>query len=190
MIPVKMVTNQNEFSWTQHQSRGYQSYNVKPASENVDTLFISSSMFRHLDHTRLSTPRQKAGVLFYPGADALQMSDRITRDPKFHALDKGKVQKVFVMAGTYNVDRVFDGTCSPTKVNSDLYDLLYKLWASFVNAKLFVINLLPRQHQVKNTIVTNINQLHLEKLCKAYGLVFINTEINVNHCFTHFNGIR
>ena len=36
-----------------------------------DTLYISSSMFRHLDPTRLSTEHQTAQVLFYPGADAL-----------------------------------------------------------------------------------------------------------------------
>ena len=174
---------------TQTGGRAYQ-YNVSSQVKNIDTVYISSSMFRHLDPSRLSTEQQRAEVLFYPGADASQMLERVIRDPKFFALDKGKVKKVFVMTGTNNVDGIYDDPCSlDSKVKNDMADLLYKLWVSFGNAQINVINLLPRQNPAKNGIVSEINH-YLANLCNYYGLNFINTERLENRCFSYHNGMR
>ena len=158
-------------------------------NRNIDTVYISSSMFRYLDPNRLSSDQQTAEVLYYPGADAAQMLERVTRDPRFIALDKKRVKKVFVMTGTNNVDRVYNGTCLFTKLKDDISDLLYRLWVLFGNAELNVINLLPRQDPAKNSIVTEINQ-YLKKLCLDHGVKFVNTELEENHFFSHINGVR
>ena len=186
--PRQRIHRYNDFKPGYHQQRkGYQTYN--PKNKTVDTLYISSSMFRNLDPNRLSTPCQNSEVLFYPGANVTQMLDRVLNDPKFIEIDKGKVKKVFIMTGTNNVDRVFDGSCSFTKVENDIYNSLHRLWVTFGNAQLYVINLLPRQHQAKNNIVININH-YIDKICTTYGLVFVSTDTNNNHCFSDGTGIR
>ena len=70
------------------QCNGYQatepifSPHTPSTSRTVDTLYISSSMFRYMNATKLSTKQQKADVLFfYPGADASQMMLRAFQDP-------------------------------------------------------------------------------------------------------------
>ena len=154
----------------------------------VDTLYVSSSMFRHLDPRKLSTEKQDAQVLFYPGADAHQMEVRLIRDPKFAVIEKKNVKKIFVMVGTNNIDSIFNGTCSSSNTENDISNLLYFLWFTCPNAKLHVINLLPRQDPQKNAIVNNINQ-YTYNLCQVHGLKFVNTEHSENTCFSH-NGIR
>lgn len=162
---------------------------IPQPNEGIDTLYISSSMFRHLDPSRLSSPKQKAEVLFYPGADALQMSRRLMQDLRHLSIDKGKVKKVFVMVGTNNVDRIFDGSCPLPQAEADINDMLYKLWSLFGNAQLYVINILPRQNHSKNSVVQSLN-CFIEQLCKVHGLTFINTETSENHFFSDNNGIR
>ena len=155
----------------------------------VDSLYISSSMFRHLDPARLSSARQKAQVLFYPGADAKQMANRAMRDPNYNALDKHKVKKIFVMVGTNNVDQIFNGSLTQSKVENDISDLLYMLWARFGNAKIHVINLLPRQNPEKNRIVHHINE-YIQNLCQVHGITFVCTEFKDNPCFSYPNGAQ
>ena len=171
--------------------REYPSPLVKTISpkRQVDTLYISSSMFRHLDPVKLSTAHQTAQVLFYPGADASQMASRLIRDPRFNSLDKQKVKKVFVMVGTNNVDRIANASYSFSNSNKDISDLLYKIWESFGNARIHVINLLPRQNPDKNIIVHDINQF-IFKLCQEHGLTFANTEQSNDSSFCYSNGVR
>ena len=158
-------------------------------NQDIETLYISSSMFRYLDPVKLSTPKQRAQVLFYPGADASQMLQRLLRDPEFIAMEKNKVKKVFVMVGTNNIDRIFDGSCPFQKAEVDINDILYRVWTSFENAQIHVINLLPRQNPAKNTIVKDLN-FSTERLCKAHGLTFINTEATERHSFAYPDGMR
>ena len=186
--PSQRVHRFSDFKPGYHyQRKGHLTSNA--TNNTVDTLYISSSMFRNLDSFRLSSECQNAEVLFYPGANVSQMLDRVFKDPKFNEINKGKVKKVFIMTGTNNVDSVFDGACSFTKVENDIYNLLHRLWVTFGDAQLYVINLLPRQHQAKNKVVININ-CYIEKLCNTYGLVFVNTDKNNNHCFSDERGIR
>ena len=161
----------------------------KLPKKTIDTLYISSSMFRFLDPYRLSSKEQNADVLFYPGADALQMMERLLEDPKFYSINKKEVTKLFVMVGTNNIDRIYDGSCSVSNAQSDINQFLYKLWIIFGNAKIHVINLLPRQNTVKNNIVWDINGF-LEKLCDNFGLTFLNTEKTESSCFSHYDGVR
>ena len=56
-------------------------------------------MFRYMNATKLSTKKQKADVLFYPGADASQMMLRAFQDPEFLTIDKRGVKKVIIVVG-------------------------------------------------------------------------------------------
>ena len=157
--------------------------------DDIDTLYISSSMFRHLDPVRLSSRRQKADVLFYPGADASQMLRRLTHDFKFQSLNKKHVKKVFIMIGTNNVDKIYSGSCSLDQAQRDINDMLYKLWSVFEDAQINVISILPRQNPSKNNIVQEIN-IYIEKMCKTHGLLFVNTHTNKNYGFVDINNVR
>ena len=170
-----------------HKFRPFQTREL--TKKTVDTLYISSSMFRHLDPKRLSSSKQRAEVLFYPGADASGMAWRITHDPKFLALDKSSVKKVFIMVGTNNTDNLFTGSCSFNKAKEDINEILYKLWSFFSDAQMYVINILPRQNASKNLIVQDLNE-YTKQVCKAHGLNFINTQAIGNNGFLNVDGTR
>ena len=53
--------------------------------------------------------------------------------------------------------------------------VLYKLWMMLDNAKISVMNILPREHLDKNFIVSELSK-HLFNECRTHGLRFINTE--------------
>ena len=144
-------------------------------------------MFRYMNATKLSTQQQK--VLFYPGADASQMMLRAFQDAKFLTIDKRGVKKVIVIVGTNNIDCIYNSSCPMSKAKSDINDFLYKLWSTFDNAQLHVINILPRQNHEKNAIVQEIN-VYIDNLCKSHGLFFVNTEMTDDHCFYYTNGLR
>lgn len=69
-----------------------------------NVLYISSSMFRHLDPKRLSSNEQVASKLFYPGADAHQMMLRIKKDEQFLKIDRNSISQIFILTGSNNVD--------------------------------------------------------------------------------------
>ena len=175
----------------QTRNREFNGYHERKTEKeiHVDTLYISSSMFRHLDPNRLSSAYQKAQVLFYPGADAQQMGERLTRDPNFIAIEKKRVHKIFVMVGTNNIDRISDNSYTQSKAENDISELLYRLWAVFDNAQIHVINLLPRQNPRKNYIVKSVNQ-YIRNLCETHGLKFIDTELCNDPLFSYTDGIR
>ena len=142
---------------------------------NIDTLYISSSMFRYLDPHRMSSKFQSAKVLYYPGADAAQMLGKLLHDPDFLTLNKMNVKKIFVLSGTNNIDKIFNRSMDTSHTKGHLSNLLYRLWLMFDNAQINVLTILPREHSGKNAIVTELN-VHLHHECKTHGLNFINTE--------------
>ena len=142
---------------------------------NIDTLYISSSMFRYLDPHRMSSKSQSAKVLFYPGADAAQMLGKLLHDPDFLTLNKMNVKKIFVLSGTNNIDKIFNRSMNTSHTKGQLSNLLYRLWLMFDNAQINVLTILPREHSGKNAIVTELND-HLHHECISHGLNFINTE--------------
>lgn len=173
-------------------SRKFNAHKLKSYDEStrpVRTIYISSSMFRFLDPYRMSSSQQKAQVFFYPGATAGQMIKRLFQDPDFRALDRKSVNQIFILSGTNNVDAVFSRSQTISEVTSCLSELLGKVWTYFDHPKINVINILPRDHEEKNRIVLQLNQL-LYKECQAHGLTFLNTELGPEPIFSHSNGFR
>ena len=162
---------------------------IIPPYDTVDTIYVSSSMFRYLNPRGMSSRYQEAKVFFYPGANSTQMINRLFLDPEFKSLDKSKVTKVFVLTGTNNIDAIYAGTETIPEATKSMSALLYKLWMTFDHARINVINLLPREHSGKNEIVKQVNT-YLYGECKSHGLQFIDTETGDEPMFTLLNGPR
>jgi len=170
--------------------------NLNPdTTENlVDTLYISSSMFRNLDASKLSTDSHRASVHYFPGATAAGILKRLQLDSSFRALDSSKVKQIFLLCGTNNIDNILHipkNMRDSFNVNLDCYDptqfqqtlseveKLFKYlheWAR--GAKINVINILPRASLARNTVINDLN-CFMYKLCGEYDyLDFVSTELN------------
>lgn len=146
-------------------------------------------MFRYLNPYGLSSNQQRAHVFSYPGANAAQMLTRLLQDPQFQTLDKKKVTQIFLLSGTNNVDRIYSGSQTFQEASKSLSDMLHKLWMLFDNATINVLNILPREHKVKDQTVKQLNQF-LWHECKAHGLQFLDTESGDDPIFNNPNGTR
>ena len=153
-----------------------------------DTLYISSSMFRNLNENMMSSSKHSAKVLFYPGADSHQMLQRLLQDDEFHTLDKSAIRQVFVLTGSNYIESLASGTLMFEKAASGVNSMCCKLWETFVNAKISVINILPRADNSRNECVFRLNNF-IKELCLSHGLKYVDTEYK-NRLFSELNGAR
>ena len=143
-------------------------------------------MFRYLDAKKLSSNQQNAKVFFYPGADAEEIQWRLRNDSQFMNLKKSEVSKVFILAGTNNIDHIYHNPSIKPHVENSLDNLFYYIWSVFTHAQINVINILPRADARKNEIVHHLNSF-INNICKTHGLTYINTD-SLYHMFTTSNG--
>ena len=161
------------------QSLPRQSHHGKSPSQ---VLYISSSMFRHIDVEKLSSDKVKASKLFYPGANASIMLEKLKKDlPSL----ENKPSAIYVMSGTNNVDSIYYGSRSLKGTHQQLTALIEYLKLMFPNAELNVINVLPRSNIGRNDVVREINNL-TRSYCKAKEVRFMET----NHLFNTLTGKR
>ena len=176
---------------------GKQNYHASQASattpadqsqQDIETLYISSSLFRYLDASKLSSPDQRAKVFFYPGANSHQMVNRLLQDGEFQSINKKSVQQVFLLTGTNYVDSVCSGSLPISVAIDGIDEICFKLWTMCVNAQLHVVNILPRADKRKNDTVNKLNDSIIE-ICRTHGLNFIDTEYDVK-LFSNNYGMR
>ena len=122
----------------------------------------------------MSSLDQNATVLFYPGADASEMLDRMWNDPKFKALNVHAITKIFLLTGSNNIDDIYSGKTQLQNGLHDISRLINSLRSHFGSAKINSINILPRFTKGKNDIVTELNR-GISNICIKYGLNFIDT---------------
>ena len=149
-----------------------ESLEIGSNSENL-TLYISSSMFRELNATKLSSEHQTAKVFFFPGATAGEMLHRLSKDTHFRQIDARKVKKVFLLCGTNNIDKILniprhyhsnfvenarasDHLVNEAKMEIDRLVIFIHGWA--INAQLNIINILPRVSLARNTTINELNK--------------------------------
>ena len=72
------------------------------------SVFISSSMFRGLDESKLSSVYQKAKVFFFPGATAEGILSKLKKEAGFCQVDSSKVKRVYLLCGTNNIDNILN----------------------------------------------------------------------------------
>ena len=172
----------------------------------IDTIYISSSMFADLDQSKLSSNDHNTAVFYYRGATAGGILRKLKNDSNFLSIDPGKVKQVFLLCGTNDVDNILHiktNMHSSINVTSENYDdnrlnqsmndikqlIEYlHLWNSCT--KINVLNLLPRNSIVRNTVINRLNQgiFNVCSQLKNYAN-FINTEFNVN-LFSNSDGHR
>ena len=160
------------------------------SSSSSKTLYISDSMFRKLDESRLSSESQTAIKLFYPGANASQMLCKLTEDQTFDSIEKSSIKRVFILTGSNNIDDIyFDRNGgSLDQACSDIKDLIKFLNLTLPEATINVLNILPRKLKGRCDIINIINS-NIESLCNSIGnLRFIDTFFN--KMFSHRDGSR
>ena len=178
---------------------------ASPPQTSVDTIYISSSMFADLNDSKLSSNSHKTAVFFYRGATAGGILHRLQNDQGFKAIDTGAVRQIFLLTGTNNVDNILNvhksnhsninidfnsyGEYEFERAREDIYNLVHYLNRKIPNAKINILNILPRASISRNMVINNLNQ-YLQSLCAGIEfLSFINTEFNVN-LFSSYDGYR
>ena len=168
----------------------------KVSYDNIDTIFISSSMFREISEAKLSTSQHNSCVFYYPGATASGILHRMQRDAKMENVDRKKIKQVFLLCGTNDVDNILGvkrldhdninitvNRYSQDKLKSSLNDiekLILHLHNKFESANLKIINILPRASKIRNGVINDINSF-LKNLCYSRSYTtYINTEYNFN----------
>ncbi|KAL5252090.1 hypothetical protein ACHWQZ_G015036 [Mnemiopsis leidyi] len=163
---------------------------VMAPARTSSVLYISSSMFRHIDTKKLSSKNVEALKLFYPGANASIMLQKLKKDlPTLNA----KPSAIYIMSGTNNVDSIYYGSRSLTGAIDDLTELLEYLRFSFPGVDINVLNILPRSTKGKNDVVMEINRL-LKNFCKSSGIrrdrrVNIITELKAKSAINDLKGV-
>ena len=170
----------------------------------VDTLFISSSMFRHLKDTELRSSEHSSKVLFYPGATAGGILKRLKDDTSFQKVIPNDIKRIFLLCGSNDVDQILQ---LPRNLNNsvnisfsnfsgqryektlvEMEHLTNYLMSVFKCAELNVMNILPRASYVRNCIINDLNGF-LGNLCFKQGYKFIDTELD-RYLFSNRQGYR
>ena len=169
------------------------------------TLYISSSMFSGLHASKLSSSSQEATVLFYRGATAGQILSRLKNDPKFLSINPRSVNRIYLMCGTNNVDKILNipfSRCSSfvdignVNINKTLLDMttqefdqIYHYLHNWnMDATINFVNLLPRVSLARNQVINMLNSYLITECQNTHSANFISTEES-RHLFSR-NGYR
>ena len=217
VVPVPLITPHHVIHQPNlpqpHSSLSYSTAQSSPAvnsqetsvKQKLKTLYISSSMFSGLKGSKLSSTSQDATVLFYRGATAGGILSKLKNDPEFLSIEPKNVQKIYVMCGTNNVDKILNipfSKCSAhvsssnvqfdqnrynhtTQEFAEIYQFLHN-WNS--NVHINFINLLPRVSLARNQVINTLNNYLHDQCSKSEFANFINTE-NTRNLFCR-NGYR
>ena len=145
-------------------------------------LYISSSMFRFIDTNKLSSPNVTATKLFYPGANASVMLNKLRKDLP---LLSTKPSSIYIMCGTNNVNSIYYGSGSLEESFNQITEVLQYLHSVFPAVDINVVNILPRTTPGKNDVVRELNSL-LKNYCQVKKMKFMETK----HLFNTANGKR
>lgn len=140
-------------------------------------------MFRNLDAAKLSSRARKAEIFFYPGAHAYLMQKKLESDSKFRAVDQSNVERIFLFAGSNNIDSIYYGSRKLNDAIQDISTLLSYIKNTFPHSSVHVINILPRVVKGRNDVINEIN-LHIKKHCDDdERMYYIDTETE-HHLFS------
>ena len=169
------------------------------------TVYISDSMFRGIESTKMSSQSQEAIVLTYPGATAGSILSRLKSDPKFQSIDSSKVTKCYLLCAGNNVDNILNiSRDMHNYVISNNYSISYTslqsakreltelaefihTWAA--NTSVNILNILPRQSFMRNKVINQLN-IHIQQLSHSKSYIsLVATEIH-RKLFSFNNGHR
>ena len=161
----------------------------------VDTLYISSSMFRHLKENELCSNQHSSTVLYYPGATAGNILKSLKADSSFNNIEPTNIKKIYLLCGTNNVDKILGvpknlHNCADIDMRNfngqnldnsfvEIEHLVSFLQRWSPSASLSILNILPRASYARNSVINKLNGF-IHYLCCKEGHTFINTELNRN----------
>ena len=162
----------------------------------IDTIYISSSMFRELNEEKLSSSEHNSAVLYFPGATASGIYRRLQDNSRLRTLNPSKIKQVFLMCGTNDVDNILgikrldhssininNSSIDHNKLQRTLNEidqLIKYLHQTFTSANIKMINILPRMSRLRNEVINEINgNLKSLSSIRPY-LSYVNTEFNIN----------
>ena len=189
----------------EHPSDGEQCIPREGSSKPL-TVYISSSMFSNLDASKLSSKFQDALVFHYPGATVSGINQRFHADANKDHLDVSRIKKIVLMCGTNDVDVILnsprqfrtklltsnkhppDSMCLD-KTNRSIKTLILSLQKWAPNAKVNIVNILPRESFSRNQVISDINQF-ISKLQDDYPFVYVISTEKDRNLFANRYGFR
>ena len=136
-------------------------------------LFISSSMFRYLDEEKLSSDQLTAKKLFYPGANAEVMMNKLTNDLSSVTTPP---QNIYIMCGTNNVDKIYYGSHDLHPSVKSIEKIIDLVKHTFPLAEIHMIGILPRALPGRNDVVNELNN-QIKTLCHSKSMDFMDTAL-------------
>ena len=154
-------------------------------------------MFQDLSSEKLSTKHQNASLLYYPGATAEGILKRMQKDIKFQDINPIHIDRIYLLCGTNNVDRILsvpksDWTnllsynqyrVNPSLLEQatwDISNLVAFLHGWAVSATINIVNILPRVSRVRNLVINDLNT-HIWDISNRLSYVnVVDTEYDRN----------
>ena len=171
-------------------------------------VYISSSMFKSLNESKLSSKFHDALVFSYSGATVKSMEEQFKEDQRRSNIDSKTVQTIVLMCGTNNIDNIIDSpkfmrdkfiseqqphSCSMEAITetfkSTEHFLMYlHEWAP--NARIKILNILPRESRARNQVISRINS-YLCSLAQKYSFIeHPDSMFNRSYLFANKAGFR
>ena len=173
-------------------------------SKPIDTVFVSSSMFKHLDPVKLTTDKCTSAVFSYPGATAQRILKNLQAENSWNDLEHSRIKNIFVLCGTNDIDSILGlspSTRNSVEVSNDNFDsrrmnetkedmkMMIDYFEQTTSATINIINLLPRESLARNLVINDLNGFLFNMCVNRSRLNFIGTEGKFN-MFTDGNGYR
>ena len=188
-------------------SNSYQHENSKKA-DRKRVIYISSSMFKSMDESKLSSQFYDALVFSYSGATVKSMEEKFKEDQRLSSIDSKTVETIVLMCGTNNIDSIIDSpkhmqdkfiseqqphNCSMEAITETFKSIEHFLvylheWAPYARIK--ILNILPRESRVRNHVITRINS-YICNLTQRFSFVeHPDSLFNRSYLFANKAGFR
>ena len=97
----------------------------------------------------------------------------------FTSINQLNVQRVFILTGTNNVDKIYEGSRKLDDAKRDIAKLLKFLTDHFTVATVSVVNILPRVVKGRKDVIEALNN-YIEHICSVNcQLNYIDTETEI-----------
>ena len=176
-------------------------------SDKKRVIYISSSMFKSLHESKLSSKFNDALVFSYSGATVESMEDRFKKDPRLNDIDSKTVQTIVLMCGTNNIDNIIDSpihmrnkfigeqsqSCNMEAITETCKSIQHFLaylheWAPYARIK--ILNILPRESRARNEAITRINSYISSLAQKLSFIEHPDSMLNRSYLFANKAGFR
>ncbi len=145
-------------------------------------------------------------VFYYPGATVGMINKHFQADEKRATIDASSVKNIVLMCGSNDVDTILNSprhlretmlkygqfksnARNLDKTNHDIDDLTVSLHKWAPNAKIQIINLLPRESRSRNEVISDIN-LFISNIQKKHSFVNMVSTEKDRFLFTDKFGFR